>query len=409
MTTDPAEAKLNLSRNIAGLKASAQSAMRQEGRRRRAAGEDLLDLAFDEPQMEMPRLVAEAAQRAMQQGRPGYAPDAGLLDLRVAIARHLSLLSRGRPVNADNVVISNGARQSVFEACFSLFDSSDEVLVPSPTWHSIPQAVRLSRAKPVPVAGDIEWSFKVGVDQLNRAATPDTAGVVLCTPVNPTGAVYTKAELKAIVEWALERGCWVIVDEVCRRIHFGSGAAPSVLDLQDELLERVVVVGGPSKAYAFGGWRLGFSLAPHAVAKSMAALQSHVTGGAAFPAQWACVVAYSDERVEIEVERRVEEVRRHRDLVVTRFRQHMPGIEFVDPLGGLHLFFRIDGCYGDCVDSARSYCERLLTEKGVLLVPGDDFGVEGWARLTYAVPEKELLSALDRICEMTTALVGGFS
>jgi len=402
----PADAELNLSRNIDGLVASALSAAHQEGQKRRAAGEELFDLALDEPQLEMPRLVAEAAQRAVQQSKRGPTPDAGLLELRVAIARHLSLLSGGRPLNADNIVISNGARQSIFEACFTLFDSSDEVLVPIPTWHSIPQAVRLSRARTVPVAGDIEWSFKVGVDQLNRAATPDTAGVVLCTPVNPTGAVYTKAELKAIVEWALERGCWVIADEVCRRIHFGSGAAPSVLDLQDELLERVVVVGGPSKTYSFSGWRMGFSLAPHAVAKSIRALQSHVTGGAALPAQWACVVAYSDERVEVEVERRVEQVRRHRDLVVSHFRQHMPGIEFVDPLGGLHLFFRVDGCFEAGADSAKVYCERLLVEKGVLLVPGDEFGVPGWVRLTYAVPERELLSALDRICELTAVLTG---
>jgi aspartate aminotransferase len=267
--------------------------------------------------------------------------------------------------------------------------------------------VRLSRAKPILIGGDIEWSFKVGVDQLNRAATPDTAGVVLCTPVNPTGAVYTRAELKAIVEWALEKGCWVIADEVCRRIHFGSGAAPSVLDLPDELLERVVVVGGASKTYALSGWRLGFSLAPHAVVKSMTALQSHVTGGAALPAQWACVTAYSDERVEADLERMIEEIRSRRDLVVAHFRRHMPGIEFVEPLGGIHLFFRIEGCFEVDVASATAYCERLLVEKGVLLVPGDEFGATGWVRLSYAVPERELLGALDRIGELTAVLARG--
>jgi aspartate aminotransferase len=236
--------------------------------------------------------------------------------------------------------------------------------------------------------------------------TPDTAGVVLCSPVNPTGAVYTRAELKAIVEWALERGCWVIADEVCRRIHFGSGAAPSMLDLPDELLERVVVVGGPSKTYALGGWRLGFSLAPNAVARPIVTLQSHMTGGAAVPAQWAGVVAYSDERVEIDVRRRIEEVREHRDLVVQHFRERLPGIEFVEPLGGWHLLFRVEGCYGDGVDSAKSFCERLLAEKAVLLVPGDEFGASGWVRLSYGVPERELSAALDRINEMLTALCG---
>jgi aspartate aminotransferase len=406
VTPKKKDPEISLSRNIHGLMAATQSAMRQEARKRRAAGDEVLDLACDGPRMNMSRHMVDAAQRAAQQHRMGIASDAGLLELRVAIARHLSLLSGGRPVNADNIVISNGARQALFEACFSLFGSSDEVLVPAPTWRSIPQAVRLSRAKPIRVPGDVEWSMKVGVDQLNRAATPDTVGLVVCSPVNPTGAVYTRAELKAIVEWAVQRGCWVIADEVSRRIHFGSGAAPSVLDLPDELLERVVVIGGPSKTYSLGGWRLGYSLAPAAVARSMATLQSHVTGGAALPSQWACVCAYSDERVESEVVRRIEEIRLLRDLAVNHFRRQMPGIEFVDPLGGIHLLFRVEGCYEDGVESARAYCERLLAQKGVLLVPGDEFGAAGWVRLSYAVPERELVSGLERICEMTPAVSG---
>jgi len=367
----------------------------------------VLDFAFDEPNMEVSRLTVEAGAKAMQHGMTANVPDGGILELRVAIARHLSLLSGGRPVNADNIVVSNGARQSACAACFSLFDSSDEVLVPSPTWHSLPQAVNLARARPIPVPGDVEWSLKVGVDQLNRAATPDTAGVVLCTPVNPTGAVYTRAELKAIVEWALERGCWVISDEVCRRIHFGSGPAPSVLDLPDELLERVVVVGGISKTFALGGWRLGFSLAPHAVAKTMTALQSHTTGGAAQPAQWAGVAAYSDERVEADVARMVEEVRSRRDLVVSHFRKFLPGIEFVDPLGGLYLFFRIDGCFHCSIDSATAFCQSLLADKGVALVPGEAFGDNRWVRLSYGGPEKDLVRALERICEFVAVLAPG--
>lgn len=400
----PVGAGLDLSRNVDRLLSPTIAAIRTEARKRRAAGEDVLDLAFDEPRIDVPRLVAEAGVKAIQEGSVNFLPDAGLLDLRVAIARRLSLLSGGRPINADDIVVSNGARQSVFGACFSLFDASDEVLVPSPTWYSLPQAVCLARARPVRIAGDVEWSLKVGVDQLSRAATPDTAGILLCTPVNPTGAVYTRAELKAIVEWALERGCWVISDEVCRRIHFGSGPAPSVLDLPDELLERVVVVGGASKSYSLSGWRLGFSLAPHAVVKTMTALQAHTTGCAAYAAQWAGVAAYSDEKVEADLQRMVEEVRHRRDLVVSHFRRHMPGIEFVDPLGGLHLFFRIDGFTGDKIDCAATFCERLLAERGVALVPGETFGDKRWVRLSYACPEKELLRALDRLRQFTGLL-----
>lgn len=403
----PVDKGLSLSRNVDRLLYPTIAAIRLEAQKRRAAGEDVLDLAFEEPVFEVPRLILEAGMKAMQQDTIGVVSDAGVLDLRVSIARHLSLLSGGRPVNADNIIVSNGARQSVFGACFTLFDSSDEVLVPSPTWHSLAQAVSLARARPVQVPGDVEWSLKVGVDQLNRAATPDTAGIVLCTPVNPTGAVYTRAELKAIVEWALERGCWVICDEVCRRIHFGSGPAPSVLDLPDELLERVVLVGGASKTYALTRWRLGFSLAPHAVVKTMTALQSHVTGGAAHAAQWAGVTAYSDQRVEADVERMVEEIRLCRDAVVSHFRQRLPGFEFVEPLGGLHLFFRVDACFTGDINCASAFCERLLADKGVALVPGEVFGDDRWVRLSYACPRKDLLRALERIGELAAVLASG--
>ncbi len=404
MTDRPAESGTTLSKNVRGMPPSPLEYIRLQAHKHRSAGEDVVDLAFDEPRIEMPRPVAEAGSKVLQQSRGGSTPDAGLLELRASIARHLSLLSAGRAVNADNIIVSTGARQSIFGACFSLFDSSDEILLPSPSWEHGFQTVALSRARPVSVPGEVEWSLKVGVDQLNRAATPDTAGVVLCNPVNPTGAVYTKAELRAILEWALERGCWVISDEVCRRIHFGSGPAPSVLDLPDELLGRVVVVGGASKTYALGGWRLGFCLAPRAVVKAMAELQTHMTGGTARPAQWVGVTAYSDQRVESDLARMVEETRRLRDLVVTYFRERMQGIEYVEPLAGLHLFFRVDGFFSDTIRSATDYCAFLLDRSGVVLAPGGAFGDDRWVRLTYAGPEKNLMKGLDRINEQTAAL-----
>jgi aspartate aminotransferase len=180
-----------------------------------------------------------------------------------------------------------------------------------------------------------------------------------------------------------------------------------VLDLPDELLERVVVVGGTSKTFRLSGWRLGFALAPRDLIKTMTVLQSHVAGGAAHPAQWAGVTAYSDERVNADVEKMVEEIRRRRDLTVSHFRRHMPGIEFVDPLGGLHLFFRVDSCFHGKVNCATAFCEHLLTERGVALVPGKPFGDERWVRLSYAGSEKVLVKALERICEHTAALVNG--
>jgi aspartate aminotransferase len=307
-------------------------------------------------------------------------------------------------VNADHVVVSTGAKQSIFNACVTLFGPGDRVLIPSPAWVSYAQIVHLARATPVLVPGPIEWSLKVGVDELEAARDDSTRGIILCSPVNPTGAVYTRAELKAILEWAATHRLWVVADEIYRRIHYGSGPAPSVLDLPDDLLGQVVLVTGVSKTYAMTGWRIGLAVAPQPVARAMAALQSHVTSGASQPAQWAAAAALSDDRIEADVERMVDEFRRRRDLVVEYFREHLAGVEFVEPLGAFYFFFRVDGFFGAGLENALQFCERLMGEQGVALVPGEAFGDDRWVRLSYAAARKDLERGLTRIAEFSRSL-----
>src|SRR6266576_747901 len=307
-----------LSANLQYLEASATVAISQEAKRRRAAGEDVIDLGAGEPDFPTPAIPAEAGIKAIRDGKTRYPANEGILELRAAAAKHLSLLSGGRPVNADRIVVSSGSKQSVFNACFSLFGPGDVVAVPSPAWVSYPQIVHLTRARPVLVTGDPEWSLKVSVRDLERML-PAATGLILCSPCNPTGAVYTHAEIKAIAQWAHDKKVWVIADEIYRRIHYGDG-----------------------KAYAMTGWRIGLALAPAPVAKAMAALQSHTTTGANHPAQWAAAAALGDERVEADVTKMVAEVRKRRELVVSRFRKDLPSVEFVDPLGAFYFFFRVD-------------------------------------------------------------------
>ena len=395
------------SKNIAKLEPSATVAIKQEALRRQAAGEDIIDLSVGEPDFDTPRIPAEAGVKAIQQGKTHYPPNAGILELRAAAAHHLSLLSGGRPINADNILVSNGARQAIFNACFALFGSGDQVLIPAPAWVSYPQLVHLARATPTLVPGDPQWSLKVSVDELEKAADARAAGLILCTPVNPTGAVYTRAELKAILEWARERELWVISDEMYRRIHFGSGPAPSVHDLPDELLERVVVVTGVGKSHAMTGWRVGLSIAPPALTKAMAGLQTHVTTGASQPAQWASAAALADERCEADVERMVEAFRRRRDLVVSHFRDRLPGMEFVEPLGAFYFFFRVDAMFDGEIDGATAFCRRLLEDGGVALVPGEAFGDGRWVRLSFAASDKDLRQALKRIEAFVQSLTRG--
>ena len=385
------------SRNIRQLQPSATIAVTQEAARRRAVGEDIIDLSAGEPDFDTPSVSADGGIRAIQDGKTHYPPNAGILDLRAAAASHLSVLSGGRPVNADNIVVSTGAKQSLFNACFTLFGPHDSVLVPTPCWVSYPQMIHLARANPVMVAGDPEFSLKVSVEDLEEASDANTRGLMLCTPNNPTGAVYTKSELRAITEWASRRKIWVISDEIYRRIHYAPGPAPSVLDLPDELLSRVVVIYGASKAYAMTGWRIGLTLAPVEVSRAIAALQSHVTSGANHPAQYAAAVAFSDERVEGEVQNMVQQFQRRREIVVKHFREHLPGFEFVEPLGAFYLFFRVDACFGGDVNDAVTFCQRLIADGGVALVPGEAFGDDRWVRLSFAASEQQIREALKRL------------
>lgn len=392
------------SRNLRYLRPSVTVTINQEAQRRIRAGEDIIDLSAGEPDFPTPKVIAEAGVKAIHEGNTRYPPNVGVLALRASAAQYLSLLSGGRAVNADHIVVSTGAKQSVFNACFTLFGPDDQVLIPAPAWVSYPQIVHLARAEPQLVLGDAEWGMKVGVDQLEQASNQNTRGVILCSPNNPTGAVYTRRELEAICDWVREREIWLIADEIYREIHYAPGPAPSVLDLPDELLERVVVISGASKAFAMTGWRIGFALAPPPVAKAMAALQTHVTSGANHPAQLAAAFAYADPRVPGEVARMVEAFRHRRDLIVGTFRRELPGLEFVDPLGAFYFFFRVDSYFTAEMDGAVAFCERLLADTGLALVPGEAFGDKRWVRLSFAASESDLKKALQRLVTFVRSL-----
>ena len=393
-----------LSPNVQYLKASETVAISNEAKRRKAAGEDVFDLGVGEPDFDTPAPAAQAGIQAIQKGMTRYPPNVGIAELRRGIAGQLSRMSGGRPVDPDQIVVSSGSKQSIFNACFTLFGPKDRVLIPSPAWVSYPQIVHLSRAVPVLVPGDVEWGLKVSAKDLDRHHTKSTRGLILCSPCNPTGAVYTLAELRSIAEWARKNEVWIISDEIYRRINYGSGPAPSLLDLPDDLLERTVIIYGASKAYAMTGWRIGAALAPPHLTRAMAALQSHTTTGANHPAQWAAATAFTDEKVDAEVSRMVTAFRRRRDYLVERFRAAAPGIEFVEPHGAFYFFFRVDGIREKDPVTGTSFCEQLMKQEGVALVPGGAFADDRWVRLSYAVSDAELEAALDRILRLIQRL-----
>ncbi len=383
--------------NLAHLEASQTVAISNEAKRRQAAGEDVLDLGVGEPDFDTPAVVADTGIAAIRAGYTRYAPNIGIAPLREAMAGALSRMSGDRSVDPARLIISNGSKQALFNACFALFGPGDEVLIPSPAWVSYPQIIHLTRATPIAVPGDPEWGLKVSVDDLERRRTAATRGLILCSPSNPTGAVYTAAEIRALSAWCRSHGIWLISDEIYRRIHYGAGPAPSLFDLDDEALEQSVVIYGASKAYAMTGWRIGAAYAPPPLHRAMAALQSHTTTGANHPAMHAAVTAFSDPAVDAEVELMVAAFRRRRDYLVARFTEQAPGIEFVEPHGAFYLFFRVEGVMASRQQGGLAFCEQIMQEEGLALVPGGAFGDDRWVRLSYSVSDAELERAADRL------------
>lgn len=387
------------SENIRRLQPSATLAVSTLAKQLTAQGKNIIDLSAGEPDFDTPSWIAEAGVEAIRKGRTRYTPAAGTPALRQAIASELSV-RWGREVDWQAVVVSNGAKHSLFNACFCLFGPGDEVLVDSPYWTSYPEMVTLSRAEPVFVRGPEDQGFRLTLEDLEKAVTSRTRGLLFSSPNNPTGSVYSLEELKALARWAKERGIWLISDEIYRPIHFGhDGPAPSVLDLPQEDVGPFVLVDGVSKAFAMTGWRIGFTYSPLDLAKKMEAFQSHTTSNPSTPAQEAARAAYTHRsEAEAEIRRMREAFRRRKELVTRLFDEKLPGFPYVRPEGAFYLFFRVDALFdrGGRAGS-EGVCTWLLEKAGVALVPGSAFGDDRYVRLSFATSDALLEEAVERV------------
>jgi aspartate aminotransferase len=395
---------MDFSQNIARLQPSATIAVSTLAKRLASEGRDILDLSQGEPDFPTPAWISEAGVEAIHAGRTGYTPAPGLPELRRAVAESLGAgAAPGWALSPDGVVVTAGAKQALFNSCFTLFGPGDEVLVASPYWTSYPQIVSLAQADPVPVAGPEDRGFRLGPGELEAARTPRTRGLILCSPSNPTGTVYSLEELRAVAAWAREHGVWLITDEIYRRIHFGAqdgGAAPGLLDLDPSDVGPHVLVDGVSKAYAMTGWRIGYTVSTPEVARKISALQSHTTSNAAAPSQFAALRALTErDRADTEIRGMVAAFRRRRDLVIRLLRERLPGLTVVEPEGAFYVFIRVDGEYGGQVTGSQAWCARVLEETGVALVPGVAFGDDRFARLSYATSDAVLEEAIRRLAE----------
>ncbi len=408
---NPRETPVELSPNVQRLRPSATIAVSTLAKRLRAEGRDIIDLSAGEPDFPTPEWISDAAVAGIRDGRTGYTPAPGLPELREAVARDLERrATSGWAPEADGVVVTSGAKQALFNACFTLFGPGDEVLVATPYWTSYPQIVGLARAEPVFVSGAEERGFRLTPADLDAAVTENTRGLIICSPSNPTGAVYSRDELAAVVGWARERGIWLISDEIYRWIVFegdgtddggeGVSSAPGVMDLPPDQVGPHVVIDGVSKCFAMTGWRIGYAVTEPELAGKLAAMQSHTTSNAATPSQLAALEALTrNDQARRAIGEMVSAFRRRRDLVVARLREHLPHLSFVEPQGAFYLFMRVDAEFDGEVTDSQGWCSRVLEDTGVALVPGVAFGDDRYVRLSYATSDELLEEAVRRLAE----------
>ncbi|MGH7503167.1 MAG: pyridoxal phosphate-dependent aminotransferase [Longimicrobiales bacterium] len=397
MSRPSTPAPLAFSPNIRELQPSATIAVSTLCRAMRDEGREVIDLSAGEPDFRTPDFAAQAGIASIVQGFTHYTATPGLPALRKLIAEHVSRLS-GIPADHQGVVVTCGAKHALFNTCFALFGPDDEVLVPSPYWTTYPELIRIARAEPVIVAATADAGFKVSVADLEAAATSRTRGLMLNSPNNPTGAVYTRDELEAIVAWAAERAFWVISDEIYGRLCYTGTRAASVYDLDPALLDRVVLIDGASKAFAMTGWRLGFSYSSPELAAKMTALQSHITSNIATATQYAGIAVFRDEpRVQHAIRAMLGVFRHRRDRLVTLLRRHLPQARFIPPDGAFYMFFQVDNFYRDGIADSIGFCKHVLEKTGVALVPGAAFGEDRFVRLSFTAAEDELVEAVRRM------------
>lgn len=394
-----------LSTRVESLAVSQTLAMSQKSSELRAQGIDVINLSVGEPDFTTPAHIKEAAKRAIDDNYSFYSPVPGYLSLREAISAKLSK-ENGLNFRPAQIVVSNGAKQALCNVILSTINPGEEVVIPTPAWVSYVEMVKLAEGKTVTVEAGIDTNFKVTPAQLEAAITPKTKMVLLCSPSNPTGSVYTKEELQGLVDVIVRHPqILVLSDEIYEHINY-TGSFTS-LGSFSEIADRTIIINGVSKAYAMTGWRIGYCAAPVAIAKAVSKLQGQYTSGASSIAQKAAEAAYTGSQEC--VSEMCAAFRRRRDLVVELASQ-IPGFKVNEPMGAFYLFPEVSALigkrFGDkVIESSGDLTMYLLEEAHVATVDGAAFCAPGYIRFSYATSDDNLRSAMARIKATVEKLV----
>lgn len=393
-----------LSNRLNRLAPSATLAMSQKSSEMKAQGVDVINLSVGEPDFNTPDHIKEAAKKAIEDNFSRYSPVPGYPELRKAIVAKLKN-ENGLDYSMSEILVSNGAKQSVCNTVMALVNDGEEVIIPAPYWVSYPQMVKLAGGTPVIVNAGFDQDFKMTPEQLEAAITPTTRMLILCSPSNPTGSVYSKEELEALAE-VIKRheGLYVLADEIYEHINY-VGHHESIAQFPG-MKERSIIVNGVSKAYAMTGWRIGFIAAPEWIVKGCNKLQGQYTSGPCSVSQKAAEAAYTTSQECVETMRKAFE--RRRDLIVSLAKE-IPGLEVNFPQGAFYLFPKCSSFYGKSyegrkIETSTDLAMFLLEEGHVATVGGDAFGDPECFRMSYATSDDNIREAMRRIKETLAKL-----
>ncbi len=388
-----------VSRRLAAIAESATLAVDAKAKALKAAGRPVIGFGAGEPDFPTPEAIVEAAVAAVRDpANHRYTPAAGLPALREAIAAK-TLRDSGYEVRPQDVLVTNGGKQAVFQAFASIVDPGDEVLLPAPYWTTYPEAVRLAGGVPVEVFAGVDQGYLVTVEQLEAARTERTKVLLFCSPSNPTGAVYSPEQTEEIGRWALEHGIWVVTDEIYEHLTYDDAVFTPIQRVVPELVDTSIVLNGVAKTYAMTGWRVGWMIGPADVIKAATNFQSHLTSNVANVSQRAAIAALTGDLTAVEAMRSAFD-RRRRTMV--EMLSAIDGVVVPAPQGAFYAYPSVEGLLGRTIrgvtpTTSAELAALILEQVEVAVVPGEAFGPSGFLRLSYALGDEDLVEGVSRI------------
>ena len=402
--TEPmsSEPKPRISRRIAAIAESATLAVDSKAKTLKAAGRPVIGFGAGEPDFPTPDYIVQAAiDAASKVANHRYTPAGGLPDLKEAIIAKTKRDSNYE-ITADQILVTNGGKQAVYQSFASIIDPGDEVLLPSPYWTTYPECVALAGGKSVEVFADETQNYLVTVEQLEAARTPKTKALLFCSPSNPTGSVYSPEQVKAIGEWALAHGIWVISDEIYEHLLYDGAKAPSLPVLVPGMADTTIIINGVAKTYAMTGWRVGWMIGPKDVIKAATNLQSHLTSNVSNISQRAAIAALTGDLSAVH-EMGVAFDRRRKLMV--KMLNEIPGVSCPTPTGAFYVYPSVKGILGKEIRGKRPQTSAelatlILEEVEVAAVPGEAFGPSGYLRFSYATSDEDIVEGITRVAKL---------